>query len=190
MKILIMFLVAINLFANDFRLNNWGDLSEEVLKKENLPSISYKENLKSKSFNTFKGDYVYNYSIDEYNFLDNLESLGEFRVTYSFLKNRLYKGTYTKELKENDKSFERMKQYLIWKYGENYKTYGLDDSFEWNTGNTKIILNLFLGRSYIVEYYADSEYMKKLISDSENGREFIKELGTEFKEFNKVKEKL
>jgi len=54
----------------------------------------------------------------------------------------------------------------------------------------KIILNLFLGRSYIVEYYADSEYMKKLISDSENGREFIKELGTEFKEFNKVKEKL
>jgi hypothetical protein len=32
--------------------------------------------------------------------------------------------------------------------------------------------------------------MKKLISDSENGREFIKELGTEFKEFNKIKEKL
>ena len=30
MKILLMFLVAINLFANDFRLNNWGDLSEEV----------------------------------------------------------------------------------------------------------------------------------------------------------------
>mgnify|MGYP003485419986 CR=1 FL=1 len=174
MKILLMFLVAINLFANDFRLNNWGDLSEEVLKIENLPSISYKENFKSKSFNTFKDDYIYNYSIDE----------------YSLLKNRLYKGTYTKELKENDKSFERMKQYLIWKYGENYKTYGLDDNFEWNTGNTKIILNLFLGRSYIVEYYADSEYMKKLISDSENGREFIKELGTEFKEFNKIKEKL
>ena len=47
-----------------------------------------------------------NYSIDEYSFLDSLESLGEFRVTYSFLKNRLYKGTYTKELKENDKSFK------------------------------------------------------------------------------------
>ena len=104
MKILLMFLVAINLFANDFRLNNWGDLSEEVLKIENLPSISYKENFKSKSFNTFKDDYIYNYSIDEYSFLDSLESLGEFRVTYSFLKNRLYKGTYTKELKENDKS--------------------------------------------------------------------------------------
>ena len=48
MKILLMFLVAINLFANDFRLNNWGDLSEEVLKIENLPSISYKENFKSR----------------------------------------------------------------------------------------------------------------------------------------------
>lgn len=190
MKILFMLFLAINIFANDFRLNNWGDPSEEVLKKEKLPSISYKENFKSKSFNTFKENYIYSYSVDEYSFLDTLESLGEFRVTYSFLKNKLYKGTYTKEFKENDKSFERMKQYLIWKYGENYKTYGLDDRFEWNNGNTKIILNLFLGRNYTVEYYADSEYMKKLINDSENGREFIKEIGTEFKEFNKIKEKL
>ena len=39
MKILLMFLVAINLFANDFRLNNWGDLSEEVLKIEKSKSM-------------------------------------------------------------------------------------------------------------------------------------------------------
>ncbi|MBN2838102.1 MAG: hypothetical protein JXM74_05045 [Fusobacteriaceae bacterium] len=190
MKILVMLFLAINLFAYDFRYGNWGDSSETIFKKEKLSSISYKENLKNKSFQTFKGNYVYNYSVDEYSFLDNLESLGEFRVTYSFLKDKFYKGSYSRDLKENDKSFERMKQYLIWKYGDNYQTYGLDDSFEWNNGDTKIVLNLFLGRNYTVEYFANSKYMKELIDEAENGREIIKELGTEFKEFNKLKEKL
>lgn len=185
-----MLLISINLLAIDFRENNWGSSVEEVLKKESLPSVEFRQNIKTKVFKSHQGNYSYNYSVEEYSFNDTLGNLGEYKVTYSFLKNRLYKGVYTREIKEDDKSFERMKQFLIWKYGNDYKTYGLDDNFEWTNGRTKVVLNLFLGRNYTVEYYADSEYMKNLISETENGSEFIRDTNSEFREYNKIKEKI
>ena len=208
MKYLLLLIISINIFSIDFRENSWGVSSKEVLDKENIKLVLYKENMKSKNYKTFKGDYQYTYKVEEYSFLDTLESLGEFNVTYSFLKDRLIKGVYSKEFTPQTSSkflkktnfvdnsleiasnFQRAKQYLIWKYGENYKTYGVYDNFEWNNGRSKIILNYFPEKGYSIEYYADTEAMKEFIDNAENGREFIKELETEFKEFNKIKYKL
>lgn len=211
MRYLIIFLISINIFANDFRGNPWGSSSKEVLEKEKLKTILLKESVKSKKFSTFKGDFQYSYNVDDYSFTDTLEDLGEFDITYSFLKDKFFKATYTKEFKEiktakitkksketnsiipteqNDKSFEKMKQYLIWKYGKDYKTYGFYDNFEWNNGRSKIILNLYIGRNFTVEYYADTELMKEFIDNAENGKEFIKDLGTEYKDFSKIKDKI
>lgn len=208
MRYLLFIIISINIFSMDFRENSWGSLSDKILEKEKVKLILYKENLKSKNYKTSKGEYKYNYKIDEYSFDDTLESLGEFLVTYSFLQDKLIKGSYTKEFKSlnpnkgitkteisnnsaNDfKSFERAKQYLIWKYGEDYKSYGLSDNYEWNNGRSKITLNYFPQWGYIIEYFADTEDMKEFIDNSENGKEFIKELDTEFKEFNRIKYKL
>ena len=190
MKLIIFIILSINILALDFRNNNWGDSVNDMLKIENLREINYKENFNTKTFNTHIKNFFYNYNIDEYSFPDSIGTLGTFKVTFSFLKNKLYKGTYTKEIKENDNTFEIIKQYLIWKYGENYKTYGIDDCFEWTTDNTKIVLNLFLGRNYTIEYYANSDEMKNFINSSENGKEFIKNQESDFREYNKIKEKI
>jgi len=215
MKYLIIFLISINIFANDFRGNSWGSSSADVLALENLKSVVLKENIKSKNYNTFKGDYQYSYTVDDYSFSDSLESLGVFNITYSFLKDKLFKATLTKEftelkpdeetkalLKKNkklvlpkvyvdkDNSFQKMKQYLVWKYGENYKTYGISDTFEWETERSRIVLSFYENRNYTVEYYANTELMKEFIETSENGKEFVKELDSKYKEFNKVREKI
>lgn len=215
MKYLIIFLISINIFANDFRGNPWGSSSSDVLVSENLKSVVLKENIKSKSYNTFKGDYQYSYTVNDYSFSDSLESLGVFNITYSFLKDKLFKATLTKEftelkpdeetkelLKKNkklvlpkvyvdkDNSFQKMKQYLIWKYGENYKTYGISDTFEWETERSRIVLSFYENRNYTVEYYANTELMKEFIETSENGKEFVKELDSKYKEFNRIKEKI
>jgi len=188
----------------------WGASAKDVLAKEKVESVLLKQNNKGKKIVTFKGNYQYTYNVDEYSFVDTLENLGEFTVTYYFLKNKLFKASYIKEFKtikiikksnepkgkvekiidESDNNFEKMKQYLIWKYGNNYKTYGLNDNFEWNTMESKIVLNLYSGRNYSVEYYANTEIMKDFIDNAENGKEFIKELESEFREFNKIKEKI
>ena len=130
MKYLLLLIISINIFSIDFRENSWGSSSEKILEKEKIKLVLYKENLKSKTYKTFKGDYQYNYKIDEYSFDDTLESLGEFVVTYSFLQDKLIKGTYTKEFESTNKiniinktdklnksmndlkNFEKAKQYL------------------------------------------------------------------------------
>lgn len=215
MKYLIMILLTINIFATDFRGSFWGNSWTEVLAMENLEKVLLKENLKSKNYSTFKGDYQYSYTVDDYSFTDTLESLGPYTVTYSFLKGKLFKATLAKEfvelkpdeetkkqMKKNkklvfpkvyvdkDNSFEKMKQYLIWKYGEKYKTYGISDTFEWENSRSRIVLNFYENRYYTVEYYANTELMKEFIETSENGKEFTKELGTQYKEFDKVKDKI
>lgn len=189
-KLLLIFILSINLFAEDFRNSDWGMEFNEVVKKEKVVEIAYKEITKSKIYNNYGGEFVYKYIVDEYSFLDDLGSLGRFQVTYSFLKKRLYKGTYTKSIAIGDTSFERMKQFLIWKYGNNYKTYGLNDSFVWETGRSKILLNLFKDKSFSVEYSATIQEMKDFVDNIENGKDFIKDLGTEYREFNSLKEKI
>lgn len=214
MKYILILIISINIFANDFRGNSWGISAKEVLQNEGVKTFYLKENPKSTTYKTFKGDYQYNYIVTDYSFSDNIESLGVFSVTMSFLKDKLFKATYTKEFKElkqnkeeilektkkkvigpkvfvdPDNSFEKMKQYLIWKYGENYKTYGISDTFEWETGRTKVVLSYYSNRNYTVEYYANTELMKEFIESAENGKEYYDELGTEFGEFNKIKDKI
>lgn len=189
-KIIITLMFCYSIFGGDFRYNNWGDSPGMMLKNENLSKVTYQKDFKSKIFNTHYGDKIYNFSEESYFFYDELESLGKFRVTFDFIDNKLYKGTYEKEINENDSSFERTKQYLIWKYGENYKTYNIKNYFEWETDRVKIIFNLFTNDRYVIEYYSKDKDINQIIENIENGTEFTKDLDTQYKEFNKIKEKL
>ena len=112
-KIIIAFMFCYSIFGGDFRYNNWGDSPGMMLKNENLSKVTYQKDFKSKIFNTHYGDKIYNFSEESYFFYDELESLGRFRVTFNFIDNKLYKGTYEKEINENDKQVKLLRNHLI-----------------------------------------------------------------------------
>ncbi len=189
-RLLLFILLSFSLFSGDFRDVSWGMSREDVFTLEILNKVVYEEKKFTRKFKTYKGNMEYIYAIDEYSFYDEIESLGNFKVTFVFLEDKLIKTKYEQELSTTEKGYERMKKYLVWKYGSNYEMYGFEDNFVWKTDRSKIILDLIPNRYYTVEYYANTKGMVDYIYNIENAKEFQKSIGTEYEEFNSVKDKI
>lgn len=189
-KILLLLILSLSVYAGDFRDLKWGMSREEAFTKETLEKIEYKEQKITKTFKTYKGDMEFNYTTDEYSFYDTIGSLGQFKVTLVFLKNRLIRSKYEQKITDEQKEYNLFKKYLIWKYGTDYTVSGFDDNFIWNRERTKVILDIIPHNHYTVEYYANTEEMLDFIYDIENAIEFQNSIGSEYKEYNSIKNKI
>ena len=189
-KLILYFLTAVSIFSGDFRDVDWGMSRNEVFMKEEVGKMEYSEHNINKTFTTFMGEMTYNYAVDEYIFYDNIASLGEFKITYTFLKNKLIKSRYEQAVGKDYASFNRIRKYLVWKYGTDYEVFGYADNFIWKNDRSRIILDLIPNNYYTVEYYANTKEINDFISNIENGREFLERVGTEYEEFNNIKDKI
>lgn len=189
-RLLLFILLSLSLFSADFRDVNWGMNREDVFALETLDRVIYEEKNYSRKFKTYKGNMEYTYTIDEYSFYDEIASLGSFKVTFVFLEDRLIKTKYEQVLTETEDEYERIKKYLVWKYGSEYEMYGFEDNFIWTTDRSKIVLDLIPNKHYTVEYYANTKDMVDFVYNIENGKEFQKTIGTEYEEFNSIKDKI
>lgn len=189
-KLIIFCLTVFSLMAGDFRDVDWGMGREEVFKKEKIDKMEYNEKKVRKTFTTYMGERTYNYVVDEYTFYDEIASLGQFKVTYTFLEDKLIKSKYEQVTGEDYSNFKRIRKYLVWKYGIDYDVFGFDDNFVWKNGRSRIILDLIPNKYFVVEYYANTKEILHFISNIENGRDFLERVGTEYEEFNSIKDKI
>jgi hypothetical protein len=189
-KFILYFLTVISIFAGDFRDVDWGMSRREVFVKEKIDKMEYSEHNINKTFTTYMGEMTYNYVVDEYVFYDEIASLGEFKITYTFLKDKLIKSKYEQSVGKDYVSFNRIRKYLVWKYGTDYEVFGYSDNFIWKNERSRIILDLIPNSYYTVEYYANTKEINEFIANIENGREFLKNVGTEYEEFNNIKDKI
>lgn len=188
---LIVFLTLITcIFSADFRGVQWGMSRSEVFEKESLERLEYSEKKINITFPTYKGDMLYRYSKDEYTFYDEIESLGTFKVTYTFLEDKLIKSSYEQLITNDYSNFNRLRQYLTWKYGTDYRVYGFNDNFVWSNDRTRIVLDLIPNRNFVVEYYANTPEILAFISSIEKGRDFLDEVGSDFEEFNNIRDRI
>lgn len=185
-KLFIFFIIGISLFSQDFRNVNWGMNRQEVFEAEDLFALRYREKTVKVNFSSYKGDMLYSYTFDEYIFDLEIDTLGDFEVTYTFLDNKLIKTKYKQGLEGSYSNFNRMKRYLTWKYGAEYEVYGFRDNFVWLSDRTRVVLDLIPNKQFTVEYHTNVEELKKFIHKIESGKEFLEESGSEYENYNKI----
>lgn len=185
-KLFLFFIIGFSIFAKDFRNVNWGMNRQEVFEAEELLSLKYKEKTVTINYSSYKGDMLYSYTFDEYIFDLDIETLGNFQVTYTFLDNKLIKTKYEQSIQNNHNNFNRMKKYLTWKYGIEYSVYGFNDNFVWLNERSRVVLDLIPNKNFTVEYHANIDELREFIHNVETGKEFLEKTGSEYENFNKV----
>lgn len=176
LTVLLSFILATSILADDFRGLDWGSGYKDIKKTEKSKKITKRNNVENYN------NYQWNQEI--YTLKDQLKSAGTFDVQYTLLKDKLIKGSYSQEIKKGDlKNYTKIKKILNKKYGDSqnrYKTsfYEYDGKKEvrqakefisWYKNDTKIELELINNEEFRINYYTQD---KKLL-------EFIKETGLE-----------
>jgi hypothetical protein len=175
---LLSLLLTTSIFAEGFGNVQWGANYATIKKSEKGKKLK-----QEKLVETY-GDYEWNETI--YSLEKDLKSAGKFKMEYVLLKDRLIKGSYSQEIKnENLDNYNKIKKILFDKYGvtqNRYQTsfYKLEDKKEirntkeilsWDTKDTRIELVLINKEKFEINYYTRNE---KLL-------DFIKETGLEKK---------
>ncbi len=170
-------LFCTTLFAENFRKSEWGDSLEQVKKLEK--GITFKKDV-SVEKKTVSGN-KYEWEKELYSFKENIKFMGDFDVTYIFLKNRLISGKYSQDIEnKNLNNFNRMKEVLNEKYGNyNYikenSSYILVDgnresqytkTYVWNLADTLINLVLIDNKKFEVTYFTKDRDLLDFIKNT------------------------
>lgn len=176
LMILFSLTLATSILAADFRGSEWGSGYKTIQKNEHSKKITKKKNVES-----YK-NYEWNEEI--YTLKDSLKSAGTFKVKYTFLKDKLIRGSYSQEIKDGDmKNYTKIMKILNNKYGESQNRY--QTSFYKSDGkkevkNTKKVLSWYKNDTKIeLELINDSEFNINYYTQDRELLKFIKETGLE-----------
>lgn len=171
--VLLSLVLATSILAADFRGSDWGIDYKSVQKKEKSKKMTKKnvtENYKN-----------YEWKHEVYSFKDKLKSAGTFEVKYTFLKDKLIKGSYSQEIKNGDlKNYTKIMKILNNKYGDSQNRY--QTSFyesngkkevknnkivlSWYENDTKIDLELVNNTEFYINYYVQDKELLKFVKEA------------------------
>ena len=147
----------------NFRSSEWGDSLQQVKKLEK--GVTFKQTKTTEK--KVHLDKKYEWEKEFYSFKENVKFLGNFDISYVFLKDKLISGKYSQKIKnKNLDKFNRMKELLNEKYGSyshvsessSYKL--INDKkeisyrkvYSWYPKDTRVNLILIDDEKFEVEY--------------------------------------
>ena len=170
-------LFCTTLFAGNFRNAEWGDSLEQVKKLEKGAKFKKDVSVEKKTVSGNK----YEWEKELYTFKENIKFMGDFDVTYIFLKNKLISGKYSQGIEnKNLNNFNRMKEVLNEKYG-NYdyvrenSSYALvgekresqyTKTYVWNLPDTIVNLVLIDSKKFEVAYFTKDRELLDFIKNT------------------------
>ncbi len=172
-------------FAGNFRKAEWGFSSEQVKNLEK--GVTFKKNT-SVETKTISGK-KYEWEKETYSFKEKVKFMGDFNVTYTFLKDKLISGKYSQEINGgNLDNFNRMKEILNEKYGnysyvkENSSYLFVDGkkeiqytkTYSWDLPDTVVKLVLVDDKEFEVDYFTKKKELLDFIRDTGLEKQKIK----------------
>lgn len=165
-------LISTSVFASGFRNVEWGEGYKKIQQQEKSKKLE-KTN-KSESYGN------YNWENTIYSFKDDLKSAGKFDVSYTLLKDKLIKGSYSQKIENSNlDNYEKMRKILIDKYGQIQNRYSSSyyendgkketksnkETSVWYSEKMKIELSLVDNEKFEINYYTLDKKMLDFIKD-------------------------
>ena len=163
-------------FASNFRDSSWGDSIQEVKGLEK--GVKFKQDKTTEKKVYFDKKYEWEKTL--YSFTEKVKFLGDFDITYVFLKDKLISGKYSQKIEDkNLDKFNRMKELLNDKYGSytqvsessSYKLInGKKEAsyrkiYSWHPEDTRVNLVLIDDDKFEVEYLCRNQEMLDFIEN-------------------------